>query len=112
MAWRSPASTGVAGGGNGAVDGAAASCFAAGIAARLPGQVLWCVTQADLFAPGLEQAGLGPDQMIYAEAGVRFEMAGFQVVLGHDALRVAQPLPRGNAAKGQPRHASGFASHV
>ena len=48
----------VAGGGNGAVDGAAASCFAAGIAARLPGQVLWCVTQADLFAPGLEQAGL------------------------------------------------------
>ena len=27
----------VAGGGNGAVDGAAAACFAAGIAARLPG---------------------------------------------------------------------------
>ena len=59
----------VAGGGNGAVDGAAASCFAAGIAARLPGQVLWCVTQADLFAPGLEQAGLGPDRVIYVEAG-------------------------------------------
>ena len=59
----------VAGGGDGAVDGAAASCFAAGIAARLPGQVLWCVTQADLFAPGLEQAGLGPDRVIYVEAG-------------------------------------------
>ena len=59
----------VAGGGNGAVDGAAASCFAAGIAARLPGEVLWCVTQADLFAPGLEQAGLGPDRVIYVEAG-------------------------------------------
>ena len=59
----------VAGGGNGAVDGAAASCFVAGIAARLPGQVLWCVTQADLFAPGLEQAGLGPDRVIYVEAG-------------------------------------------
>lgn len=59
----------VAGGGNGAVDGAAASCFAAGIAARLPGPVLWCVTQADLFAPGLEQAGLGPDRVIYVEAG-------------------------------------------
>ena len=59
----------VAGGGNGAVDGAAAACFAAGIAARLPGQVLWCVTQADLFAPGLEQAGLGPDRVIYVEAG-------------------------------------------
>ncbi|MFJ1292648.1 ImuA family protein [Paracoccus yeei] len=59
----------VAGGGNGAVDGAAAACFAAGIAARLPGQVLWCVTQADLFAPGLEQAGLPPGRVIYVEAG-------------------------------------------
>jgi protein ImuA len=59
----------VAGGGNGAVDAAAASCFAAGIAARLPGQVLWCVTRADLFAPGLEQAGLAPDRVIYVEAG-------------------------------------------
>ena len=59
----------VAGGGDGAVDGAAAACFAAGIAARLPGQVLWCVTQADLFAPGLEQAGLGPDRLIHVEAG-------------------------------------------
>ena len=48
----------VAGGGKDAAYGAAAACFAAGIAARLPGQVLWCVTQADLFAlaPGL---GLG-----------------------------------------------------
>ncbi|QDA35925.1 damage-inducible protein (plasmid) [Paracoccus liaowanqingii] len=59
----------VAGGGGGAVDGAAAACFAAGIAARLPGPVLWCVTQADLFAPGLEQAGLSPDRVIYVEAG-------------------------------------------
>lgn len=59
----------VAGGGNGAVDGAAAACFAAGIAARLPGQVLWCVTQADLFAPGLEQAGLPAGRVIYVEAG-------------------------------------------
>ncbi len=59
----------VAGGGNGAVDGAAAACFAAGIAARLPGPVLWCVTQADLFAPGLEQAGLPPDRVIHVEAG-------------------------------------------
>lgn len=59
----------VAGGGGGAVDGAAAACFAAGIAARLPGPVLWCVTQADLFAPGLEQAGLSPDRVIYVDAG-------------------------------------------
>ncbi|MFC0202221.1 ImuA family protein [Paracoccus rhizosphaerae] len=59
----------VAGGGNGAVDGAAAACFVAGIAARLPGQVLWCVTEADLFAPGLEQAGLPPGRVIHVEAG-------------------------------------------
>lgn len=43
----------VAGGGNGAIDGAAASLFAAGIAARTPGKVLWCVTRQDLFAPVL-----------------------------------------------------------
>ena len=59
----------VAGGGNGAVDGAAAACFAAGIAARLPGQVLWCVIQADLFAPGLAQAGLPPGRVIHVETG-------------------------------------------
>ncbi|MGH6959120.1 MAG: ImuA family protein [Dongiaceae bacterium] len=59
----------VAGGGSGAIDGAAAALFAAGIAARLRGQVLWCVTQQDLFAPALAQAGLVPDRVIYAEAG-------------------------------------------
>ena len=59
----------VAGGGNGAVDGAAGACFAAGIAARLPGPVLWCVTLADLFSPGLAQAGLPPDRVIHVEAG-------------------------------------------
>src|SRR5690606_38045601 len=41
----------VSGGANGAVPGAAAALFAAGIAARTGGQVLWCVTRADLFAP-------------------------------------------------------------
>jgi protein ImuA len=59
----------VAGGGHGAIDGAAAALFAAGIAARLRGQVLWCVTQQDLFAPALAQAGLVPDRVIYVEAG-------------------------------------------
>lgn len=59
----------VAGGGNGAVHGAAASLFTAGIAARTSGQVLWCVTRADLFAPSLAQAGLHPDRVIYAEVG-------------------------------------------
>jgi protein ImuA len=59
----------VAGGGNGAVDGAAAALFAAGIAARSPGKVLWCVTRPDLFAPALAQAGLAPGRVIYVEAG-------------------------------------------
>jgi protein ImuA len=59
----------VAGGGHGAIDGAAAALFVAGIAARLRGQVLWCVTQQDLFAPALAQAGLVPDRVIYVEAG-------------------------------------------
>jgi protein ImuA len=59
----------IAGGGNGAVDGAAAVLFAAGIAARTIGKVLWCITRPDLFAPALAQAGLAPDRVIYLEAG-------------------------------------------
>lgn len=59
----------VAGGGGGTVDGAAAALFAAGIAARSGGQVLWCVTRPDLFAPALAQAGLAPGRLIYLEAG-------------------------------------------
>lgn len=58
----------VAGGGNGAVDGAAAALFAAGIAARTNGKVLWCITRPDLFAPALAQAGLKPDRVIFVEA--------------------------------------------
>ena len=50
----------VAGGGNGAIDGAVAALFAAGIAARTKGKVLWCIARPDLFAPGLAQAGLAP----------------------------------------------------
>src|SRR5260370_33496353 len=59
----------VAGGGNGAMDGAAAALFAAGIAARTRGCVLWCVTREDLFAPALAAAGLAPHRVIYVEAG-------------------------------------------
>jgi protein ImuA len=53
----------VAGGGNGAIDGAAAALFTAGIAARTTGKVLWCVTRQDLFAPALAQAGLLPSRV-------------------------------------------------
>ena len=58
----------IAGGGPGAVHGAAAALFAAGILARLKGPVLWCLKARDLFAPALAGAGLDPDRVIYAEA--------------------------------------------
>lgn len=58
----------VAGGGNGAIDGAAAALFSAGVAARTRGKVLWCVTRQDLFAPAIAQAGLLPDRVIYVDA--------------------------------------------
>ena len=77
----------VAGGGNGAVDGAAAALFAAGIAARTRGQVLWCVTRKDLFAPALAQAGLLPDRVIYVEASdEKSVLACFEEGLRHGGL--------------------------
>jgi protein ImuA len=35
----------VAGGGSGAIDGAAAALFSAGVAARTKGKILWCITR-------------------------------------------------------------------
>ncbi|MCC5640898.1 hypothetical protein LC608_35040 [Nostoc sp. XA010] len=52
-------------------DDAAATLFAAGIAARFaaaPGlSTLWTLARFDLYAPGLEQAGLAPDRIFYAQ---------------------------------------------
>ena len=77
----------VAGGGNGAIHGAAAALFAAGIAARSHGQILWCVTRPDLFAPALAQAGLAPDRVIYVEAGDdKAVLACFEEGLRHGGL--------------------------
>lgn len=59
----------LAGGGNAAIDGAATALFAAGIAARTKGKILWCLTRLDLFAPALAQAGLPPGRVIYVETG-------------------------------------------
>ncbi len=59
----------VAGGGQGALHGAAAVLFVAGVLARVSGPVLWCLRQRDLFAPAMAGAGLHPDRVIYAEAG-------------------------------------------
>lgn len=50
-------------------DDAAATLFAAGIAARLEGTVLWVLQRRDLFAPALAQAGLPPERLIHAECG-------------------------------------------
>jgi protein ImuA len=77
----------VAGGGNGAIDGAAAALFAGGIAARTRGKVLWCVTRQDLFAPALAQAGLAPDRVIYVEVGdEKSVLACFEEGLRHGGL--------------------------
>jgi protein ImuA len=77
----------VAGGGNGAINGAAAALFTAGIAARTKGKVLWCVTRQDLFAPALAQVGLAPSRVIYVEAGDdKALLACFEEGLRHGGL--------------------------
>jgi protein ImuA len=58
----------VAGVSPGMGDDAAATLFLAGIAARAWGPVLWVVRRRDLFAPGIAQAGLAPERVLYAEA--------------------------------------------
>ncbi len=77
----------VAGGGDGAIHGAASALFAAGVAARTRGQVLWCVTRTDLFGPSLALAGLAPDRVIYHEAGdEKAVLASFEEGLRHGGL--------------------------
>ena len=77
----------VAGGGHGAINGAAAALFTAGVAARTRGKVLWCITRPDLFAPALAQAGLPPDRVIYVEAGDdRSVLICFEEGLRHGGL--------------------------
>lgn len=68
-------------------DDAAATLFAAGIAARFaaaPGvSILWALTRFDLYAPGLEQAGLAPGRILYAQGKDDREL----LALCEDALR-------------------------
>ena len=45
----------VAGGGHGAIEGAAAALFTAGIAARTRGKILWCLTPARTCLPRLSR---------------------------------------------------------
>jgi protein ImuA len=44
-----------------------AALFTAGIVARIPGPVLWCLSGRDLFAPALARIGLHPTRVIYCE---------------------------------------------
>ena len=76
----------VAGGGNDTIHAAAAALFAAGIAARTRGKILWCLTRPDLFAPALAQAGLVPSRVIYAEAGDEKSVICFEEGLRHGGL--------------------------
>jgi len=55
----------IAGGARGAIDCAAPAAFAAGIAARTGGKVLWCHIQPDLFEPALARSGLTEDQVVF-----------------------------------------------
>jgi protein ImuA len=68
-------------------DDAAATLFTAGIAARFAGQpgfnAFWAVTIFDLYAPGLEQVGLGPKKLLYAQGRSDVEV----LAMAEDALR-------------------------
>lgn len=68
-------------------DDAAATLFAAGVAGRFAGAsggtVLWVVTAFDLYAPGLEQVGLGPDRIVYGQGRKDAEI----LAMAEDALR-------------------------
>ena len=73
------------------VDDAAATLFLAGIAAReakaASGPVLWASCRNDLYAPGLEQAGLTSAEVIYAQP--RDDAALLAVI--EDAVRDGTP---------------------
>lgn len=68
-------------------DDAAATLFAAGIAARFAAArartVLWALTRFDLYAPGLEQVGLGPQTVLYAQGCMDAEV----LAMAEDGLR-------------------------
>jgi protein ImuA len=68
-------------------DDAAATLFAAGIAARFAAAphftVFWALTRFDLYAPGLEQVGLGPDKVFYAQGN----KDSVVLAMAEDALR-------------------------
>ncbi|MDB5583409.1 MAG: protein ImuA [Bradyrhizobium sp.] len=68
-------------------DDAAATLFVAGVAARFAADpnatITWALTRFDLYAPGLEQAGLPPGKLLYCEG--RDEVMA--LALAEDCLR-------------------------
>ena len=81
----------VAGASTSLADDAAATLFIAGVAARFvaasTGPALWATTRFDLYAPGLEQAGLRPADVLYAE--LRDDNALLALI--EDAVRDGSP---------------------
>ncbi|QXZ80894.1 ImuA family protein [Rhizobium sp. L51/94] len=76
-----------AGGGAGAVDGAAAALFVAGIAARTKGKIVWCLTRPDLFFPALAQAGLDANRVIFVEGDQQEDvLASMEEALSYGGL--------------------------
>ena len=69
-------------------DDAAATLFTAGIAARASeGDILWIMSQPDLFAPGLACAGVPATRLIQVEAGKDdHALAVMEEALRHGAL--------------------------
>lgn len=68
-------------------DDAAATLFLAGLAARFAAKtgqtVCWAMTAFDLYAPGLEQVGLGPAELLYVQGSKDVEV----LAIAEDALR-------------------------
>ncbi|WP_312406913.1 ImuA family protein [Rhizobium sp.] len=76
-----------AGWGAGTIDGAAAALFAAGIAARTKGKIVWCLTRPDLFFPAIAQAGLNPNRVIFVESDREEEvLASMEEALAYGGL--------------------------
>lgn len=68
-------------------DDAAATCFIAGVVARIEGTVIWCLHWQDLFAPSLYLSGLHPDRVIFAECGNdKGVLAAMEEALRHPGL--------------------------
>jgi protein ImuA len=77
----------IGGGGADVVHAAAAGLFAAGIAARTKGRVLWCTRRNDLNYPALAQVGLPPERLIIVEPDNDNDvLATFEEALRHGGL--------------------------